>query len=190
MNINSKFKKLFNSIISKNKSKALLILLDLMYKKKILNKELVLNLIKGLILIFYVNIDQIDIYYNFYYKLLYYITFELDKAKRKEIFNKLKKIKLSLQFNLEGYIIDKIILVTNHFLMNINSKYSFDILLDLWVGILDNIKLLNTSFDFKIKIYFHFIKKINNIIDEDKNDIYNSSIVYMKTVINMINKFI
>ena len=97
----------------------------------------------------YVNIDQIDIYYNFYYKLLYYITFELDKAKRKEIFNKLKKIKLSLQFNLEGYIIDKIILVTNHFLMNINSKYSFETRIQVlkllgWVDMIPRYMLLLT----------------------------------------------
>ena len=74
--------------------------------------------------------------------------------------------------------------------MTINSKYSYDILLSLWVEIIDNIKLLNTSLEFKIKLYIHFIKKINNIINEDKNDIYNNSIIYMKTVINMINQFI
>ena len=61
------FKKIFYSLICKNETKSLLNLMDILIKKKILTEEIAINLIKGMILIFYLDKSLFKNYYNIFY---------------------------------------------------------------------------------------------------------------------------
>ena len=108
-----RFKKIFNSLISKKKSLKLLKIIDLLFKKNILNEELVLNFIKAFVIIFYLNPD----YFNDYYKILNNIAFKMKIPINKDILKKLKQMKFSNQIYLSNFIIDKIIITTNTFII-------------------------------------------------------------------------
>ena len=188
MKICNKFKKIFDIFIEKEKSRKLLQLVNLMYEKKILDEELTLNLLKALILILYINKDNYDVYYE----LLTYITFNMNKKFRKYTISKLQNLDLSLQFNLDEKFVDKIIINTNLLMLN-TTFVDIESLIDLWLVIIDNICSIKSSILFKVSVYIHFIKHINEKIIKKQtidNELYSESITYMKAIVNTINNFL
>jgi hypothetical protein len=188
MKIYNRFKNIFDIFISKEESNKLLDLLHLMYTKKILNDELTLNLIKALVLILYMNKDN----YSVYYQLLNYITFDMNKKIRKNILTQLECLDLSIQLNLNEKCIDKIIINTNILFLN-SQQIDIQKLLELWIEVINTTNLIKSSVPFKIGLYIHFIKKLNNIITEKKTinvGVHMGFVSYMKNITNIINNFI
>lgn len=148
---------MFNYIITKNDSIKIVLLLDKMCKKKLLSKELYLNFIKALILIFHLNIKHYDFYYNLFSYLLNNNNIFTN------IFNKLNNIDLSYQLELNEYIIEKIIINTNNYFI---TNFSFEKLenkLSNLVNIINILQQLNISTELKINIYMHIIKNASDL---------------------------
>ena len=161
MNIKRKFKKIFKLFLEK-KSEELLELLQRMYDNKILTKELILNLIKGMVIIFYID----NIYYDLYFEILNYFNNNLSKEKQILLVNSISKINLSLQFELDEYYIDKVIIYTNN-LFSLVIKYDIESILDIWNFIIIQIKKVKKSKEIKILLYVELIKDV--IIGLEKN---------------------
>jgi hypothetical protein len=134
MNIKKKFYKIFKVLIERKKSKKLLLLLDNMYKDDILDEELVLNLIKGLVIIFYIDSH----FYELYYEILHYFYNNTDDVFKNKIINTIKYIDLSKQFILDDIIIDKIIINTNNFFIQ-SLKVNIITIFNIWSFIIKEI---------------------------------------------------
>lgn len=165
------FKKIFYSLICKNDTKSLLNLIDILIKKNILTEEIAINLIKGMILIFYLDKSLFKNYYDIFYELCF--NFEENDIKiLKEIFH---LIDFSTQFKINDYFIENIIIYTNYILID-NSIKLKDRLKKLknYISRINNLKF---SLEFKIQLYIFFIKNYSNIEFDDNT---------LSTIINFI----
>jgi hypothetical protein len=181
MNIKRKFKKIFKLFLEKKKSEELLELLQRMYDNKILTKELILNLIKGMVIIFYID----NIYYDLYFEILNYFNNNLSKEKQILLVTSISKINLSLQFELDEYYIDKVIIYTNN-LFSLVIKYDIESILDIWNFIIIQIKKVKKSKEIKILLYVELIKDV--IIGLEKNKSENEIKNNINIIINLVKK--
>lgn len=182
MNIINKFKYFLKPLIEEDKAIELLKILERLYYRKILNEELIYNIIKGLTLVFYIDPKYFDIYYTIFYNLL-----STEKKKIEEISKRLNKLDMSIQINLSNKIVEKIILYTNFFFSNMNFLRT-DLIILLWLEIIKKIKKLKIDINLKINFYFHIVNKIVNI--KDKKNICNESINYINNLVKLVNIFI
>jgi len=155
-----RFNKVFNSLIDKKKTLKLLKIINKLYKNNIFNEELVLNLIKGFVIIFYLNSKC----FNEYYNLLYYINYKMKVQFKNIFFNKIKKMNFSHQFNLSNNTVDEIIINTDKFIF-INNNIPIDSKLLVLYEILDNINKLQLSNEYKIHLYLFIIKQFKDNAD-------------------------
>jgi len=155
-----RFNKVFNSLIDKKKTLKLFKIINKLYKNNVFNEELILNLIKGFVIIFYLNSKC----FNDYYNLLYYINYKMNTQFKNKFFNKIQKINFSYQFNLSNNIVDEIIINTNKFIF-INNNIPIDSKLLVLYEILDNIDKLYVSNEYKIHLYLFIIKQFANNAD-------------------------
>jgi hypothetical protein len=177
MNVKNKFKEIFILLkIKESKQEIVLEQLQILYDNKILNSELLFNIIKGMVYILYENINKIDNFLLINKKLIKI----MNKKKIKKIFNSLKKYNFSKQFELSDVIIEKIIIETNSFINKINNT-KLTLLLNILNNIINKINNLNIDFHNKINIYLHIMKYYNK-------EFYNKDFDYNN--INIIVKFI
>ena len=171
-----KFKKIFSSLISKKKTLKLLIIINNLYKKKILNEKLILNIIKAFVIIFYLNKDA----FNNYYNLLVYLN--NNEFISNKIFKKIKLIDLQLQFELPIKIVDTIIIVLNNFILEITES-EYNIKINMLYDILTSVMYTHASIEYKIKLFLYFLKE-----SKERNKINMSYDI--KEVKSIINNFI
>lgn len=170
-----KFKNIFSSLISKKKTLDLLKIIKSLYNKKIINEEIILNIIKVLVIVLHIDKKA----YDNYYKLLVFLN-ENEKASNK-IFKKLKLIDLRLQFNLPIKIVDKIIICINEYIIKIKDNEYFKYL-NIFNEVLTSIIYMNVSIEYKINLFLYLIK--NSFNKKKINIIYD-----VKDIKSIINKF-
>ncbi len=148
----------FDIILNDSQKQNIFRILELLYINNHINEEILLNLIKAFIVIFYNNKDHCNIYIELFDNLS-----EEEKVK---IFNLIKKIKFSYQIHIGESCINKIILTINSYIIkNYNKNNNFNILLNIF-NIYDIIKLnKKISFQNKIQLYIVLLKNNANIID-------------------------
>lgn len=166
-----RFKKIFYSLISKIKTKELLKLINELYKKNILNEELILNFIKAFVIIFYLDNTHYEIHLN----LFQYIN--LNHKKYINLFHLIKKINFSLQVYISQRIVDKIIIITNYYIVNV-VKIDYDKYLNLLYDILLTVYEINASVEYKINLYLYLLKYV--IKDTLKNTEIKDEIIDIK----------
>ena len=151
--------------------------LNQMMEDKILNEELYLNLVKALVLIFHLNQDN----YNIYYNLFFHIIHKMNKTLKKNCFNKLKTLKLSKQLELSDTLIEDIIIFTHYYIVN-NTKNEdvkiIDKVLIDWINIICLVQQLKISFELKIYYYLYIIK--HPVSTSDINTLINSINFFIK----------
>lgn len=179
MNIKRKFKKIFKVFLDMKKTDKILYLLQNLYNKKILDKELILNLIKGLIIIFY--IDQI--YFELYYEILDYFYCKMNKELQIKIVNTISRLDLSKQFEIDDYYIDKIIINTNN-LFALVIKYDINLIFNIWIYVINQVKKNKLNTENKILLYSRLLKDSIYILRTGK--IENESFEKIKNNINII----
>ena len=165
------------------KSNNIIELLNQMMEDKILNEELYLNVVKALVLIFHLNQNN----YNIYYNLFWHIIHKMDKTLRKNCFNKLKTLKLSKQLELSDTLIEDIIIFTHHYILNNMNNISMtdeeskliDRALIDWINIICLIQQLKISFELKIHYYLYIIQ--HPVSTSDINTLINSINFFIKT---------
>lgn len=164
---------LFNYLVNDTQSSKLVNILNQMLESNLLNEELYLNLIKGLILIFHLNKDCVELYYN----IFHYIYYKMDDKARNVLFIKLKIIDLSKQVELSDTTIENIIIYTHNFI--ITDIDCIDKTITQWIKVIMATNRITTSTEFKISIYLYIIKN-PNIISADINTITNVINRYME----------
>lgn len=184
MNIKRKFKKIFKVFLDNNRTNKILYLLQKLYDNKTLSKELVLNLIKGLIIIFYID----NSFFDLYFEILDYFDKKMDNKIKTSIIKCIKKLDLSLQFDLEEYYVDKVIVYTNN-LLSMVTRYNINIIFNIWIIIIEQIKKIKLNKENKILLYCELIKLSYDIIHKEKeenciNQIKNN----INIIINLIKK--
>ena len=165
------------------KSNNIIELLNQMMEDKILNEELYLNVVKALVLIFHLNQNN----YNIYYNLFWHIIHKMDKTLRKNCFNKLKTLKLFKQLELSDTLIEDIIIFTHHYILNNMNNISMtdeeskliDRALIDWINIICLIQQLKISFELKIHYYLYIIQ--HPVSTSDINTLINSINFFIKT---------
>ncbi len=155
----------FDIILNDCQKQKLFNILEKLYINNHINDEILLNLIKAFILIFYHNPEYCNIYEN--------IFNNLSEEETTKLFNLIKKIKFSNQIHIDEKIINKIILAINNYIINNNNN---NILFNIY-NIYDIIKL-NKKISFQNKIQLYIILLRNN-----------ATIFDVRQSISMINKF-
>jgi hypothetical protein len=185
MNINKKFGNILRIIKCKEKRYNIISQLQELYDKKIINTEILLNIIKGLVLIIFYNKQKIDNYIKIFDYLLI--------NQQKNIVSILEYVDFSQQFELDEKIIKKIVINTDIFFENyINNNIDFNILLNIINSIIKKIKKVHININLKIYLYIHFIKKANDMIinKNNINNIISNINNYIDDIIKLINYFI
>ena len=156
----------FDIILNEEQKNKLFNYLEILYIKNYINDELLLNLIKAFVLIFYTYPNACDIYIKLFNSLSDEETIKL--------FNLLKKIKLSYQMNMNENTINKIILAINNYII-INNNYNG--LLNVY-NIYDIIRLnKKIVFNNKVQLYIILLKK-------------NSTINDVRQILGLINNYL
>lgn len=178
MNVSKKFKNIFYILSNDHNSIDLIIdKLQKLYDNKIVNIELLLNIIKGLI--FLTSIDDTKI--GNYIKIFDYFL----KLNDKNILNDFTIIDFSRQFKVNENKINKIIINTDYILNNYkNTEYKY--IIKFLFNIIKKIIRLKTSVNNKVMIYNIFLDDV--IYDLNKNFNYHN--MKFNELINNISKFI
>ncbi len=156
----------FDIILNKKQKSKILNCLENLYIKKYINDEILLNLIKSFVIIFYNDPNLSDIYSNLFNSL--------SEEETNKLFNLLKKINLSYQTKLSETLINRIILAINYYIINNNN---YDGLLSVF-NIYDIIRLnKKVKFHNKIQLYIILLKN-------------NSSINDVRQTLGLINKLL
>jgi hypothetical protein len=149
----------FDIILNDVQKQKIFTILDSLYINNHINEEILLNLVKAFVVIFYNNPEHCNIYSQ--------ILETLSEEENIKIFNLIKKIKFGNQIHMDEKTINKIILTINNYIVknyNINN-YNFNILLNIY-NIYDIIKLnKKISFQNKIQLYIVLLRNNANIID-------------------------
>jgi len=144
----------FDIILNEEQKNILFNYLETLYIKNYINDEILLNLIKAFVLIFYTYPKTCDIYI----KLLN----SLSEEETVKLFNLVKKIKLSYQMNMNENTVNKIIFAINNYII-INNNYEG--LLNVF-NIYDTIRLnKKIIFNNKVQLYIILLKKNSTISD-------------------------
>jgi hypothetical protein len=151
----------FDIILDDSQKQNIFRILELLYTNNNINEEILLNLMKAFLVIFYNNASHCCIYIELFDNL--------SKEETIKLFNLIKKIKFSHQIHIGESLINKIILTINSYIINnINSNYNssnFNMLLNIF-NIYDIIKLnKKISFQNKIQLYIILLKNNANILD-------------------------
>ncbi len=155
---------LFNIILNDNQKNNIINCLESLYKNNYINTEILLNLIKAFVVIFNINSDYSDIYYNILNKLT-------DKEKEFISLN-IKKIKLSNQTLLTNYTINKIIYSINTYIINnYNNINTIDIFVYLF-NVYEIINNYNISLHNMIQLYIIVLNNNTSIHDLKQLSIY------------------
>ena len=179
MNISKKFKNIFY-ILSKdhNSINILIDKLQKLYDNKIINTEILLNIIKGLI--YLVSIDNNKIYT--YIKIFDYFL-ALDN---KNILNDFSIIDFSKQFKVNENKINKIILNTDYILNHTkNTEYKY--IINFIFNVTKKIIRLKTSINNKIMIYNIYTDDVIYDLDIKNLNYHNMK---FNELINNITKFL
>lgn len=178
MNIRKKFQNVFY-ILSNDKIKVNILLdkLDLLYANKLINLEILLNIIKGLVFLLSCNKD-INVYINI---LDYFI-----KLNDKHILNNFSIIDFSTQFKLSESKINQIIGNIDFLLINLENEELKNIVKFIF-NITKKLIRLNIKTQNKVDIFNTFIFDICKDID-NKNLNYHQ--MRFNEIINNINKFL
>jgi hypothetical protein len=156
----------FDIILNKEQKNNILNCLEDLYIKKYINDEILLNLIKSFIVIFYNNPNISYIYSDLFNSL--------SEEEKNKLFNLLKKVNLSYQTKMQENTINKIILAINNYIIN-NNNYNG--LLNIY-NIYDTIRL-NKKITFNNKVQLYIILLKNN---SDINDV--------RQTLGLVNKFL
>jgi hypothetical protein len=161
----------FDIILNNNQKKAIFNTLEKLYINNNINDEILLNLIKAFVIIFYNNPERSILYSN--------IFNNLTEEETTKIFNLLKKINFSYQMNMDELIINKIILTIdnyiNNYINNIKNVNYYNILLNVF-NIYDTIRLnKKITLQNKIKLFIISLKS-------------NSNMIELRQIIALINK--
>jgi hypothetical protein len=179
MNINKKFKNIFYILTNDKKSIDTLInKLQLMYDNKIVDIELVLNIIKGLI--FLLSIDNNKVYD--YIKIFDYFI----ELNNKNILNDFNIINFSKQFKVNDIKINKIIINTDYIINNTNdTEYKY--IINFIFNVTKKIVKIKTSINNKIMIYNIYMDDVIYNLNTKNLNYHNMK---FNELINNINKFI
>ena len=150
----------FDIILDDSQKQNIFRILELLYTNNNINEEILLNLMKAFVVIFYNNPSHCCIYIELFDKL--------SKEETIKLFNLIKKIKFSHQIHIGESLINKIILTINSYIINNynnNINSNFNMLLNIF-NIYDIIKLnKKISFQNKIQLYIILLKNNANILD-------------------------
>ena len=151
----------FDIILDDSQKQNIFRILELLYTNNNINEEILLNLMKAFIVIFYNNDSHCNIYIELFDNL--------SKEETIKLFNLIKKIKFSHQIHIGESLINKIILTINSYIINnynsLNYNNNFNMLLNIF-NIYDIIKLnKKISFQNKIQLYIILLKNNANILD-------------------------
>ena len=156
----------FDIILNNDQKNNILNCLEDLYIKKYINDEILLNLIKSFVIIFYNNQTICDVYSN--------LLNSLSEEEKTKLFNLLKKVNLSYQTKMQENTINKIIMAINNYIINNNN---FNGLLNIF-NIYDIIRL-NKKITVHNKIQLYIILLKNNC---DINDV--------RQTLGILNKFL
>tara|TARA_Y100000590_G_scaffold469795_1_gene659776 strand:- start:5617 stop:6159 length:543 start_codon:yes stop_codon:yes gene_type:complete len=179
MNISKKFKNIFYILSKDHESINILIdKLQELYDSKIINTEILLNVIKGLI--YLVSIDDNKIYT--YIKIFDYFI-ELDN---KNILNDFSIIDFSKQFKVNENKINKIILNTDY-ILNYSRNTEYKYIINFIYNVTKKIIKVNTSVSNKIMIYNIYMDDVINNLNIKNLNYHNMK---FNELINNITKFL
>lgn len=152
----------FNNIDINDMNK-LVLLLELMYKDGLLNTELLLNLIKALVLIFHLDNNNFDIYYN----IFYYLYYDMNKKLCNILFDKMKEIKLESQVYLHDIQIENIIIAINNYIIDNHIMAKLEEKIIQLINTTIILQRLNQyiSLNYRVKLYIYVLK--NHITNND-----------------------
>lgn len=179
MNISKKFKNIFYILSNDHISIDILIKkLQKLYDNNIVDIEILLNIIKGLI--YLVSIDKNKIYE--YIKIFdYFIVLD-----NKNILNDFNIIDFSKQFKVHENKINKIILNTDYLLNNTkNTEYKY--IINFIFNVTKKIIRLKTSITNKVMIYNIYIDDVIYDLDIKNLNYHNMK---FNELINNITKFL
>jgi hypothetical protein len=179
MNVSKKFKHIFYILSDDHKSVDIIInKLQKLYDNKIVNIEILLNIIKALI--YLTSIDKNNI--NNYIEIFDYFLILNDK----KILNDFNVIDFSKQFKVSEIKINKIILITDYLLNNTeNTEYKY--IIHFIFNLIKKIVKLNTSINNKIMIYIIYIENVIYNLNEKDLNYHNMK---FNELINNIIKFL
>jgi hypothetical protein len=145
----------FLNISNKNN---ILIYLNNLYENEYINDEILLNFVKYLIYIFFINPSYSDIYID--------IFKNLNDEENHKLFSLIKKIKLSNQMLLHDSTIEKIIISINNFII---KNYKYYTASQLLIHIYNIYDIVNCNkkicMQTKIQLYILLLKNNMNIIE-------------------------
>ena len=146
----------FDIILNDYQKNSIFNTLEILYTNNNINNEILLNLIKAFVIIFYNNPERSILYSNMFNNLT--------EEETKRIFNLLKKIKFSYQMNIDEYLINKIIITIDDYINNnINNASNYEILINVF-NIYDILKLnKKITLQNKIKLFIILLKSNSNI---------------------------
>jgi hypothetical protein len=147
----------FDIILNDVQKQKIFTILDSLYINNHINEEILLNLVKAFVVIFYNNPEHCNTYAQILENLSEDDTFK--------IFNLIKKIKFANQIHIDEKTINKIILAINNYIIKNYNNNNYNILLNVY-NIYDLIKLnKKISFQNKIQLYIVLLRNNANIID-------------------------
>jgi len=182
MNLKKKFGKIFDVLLSTEKRDEIINILNIMYKKKYLSLEIILNLIKAFILVIYIDTNNYDIYIQYFDHILNI----MNDVDRDYILYKINSLELENQKYLSDKVIENIIIET-HNLLKLDTNKN-DLLL-LLIEIIKYTNQIKYSLEYKVNIYTQFIKECINYYNTNKNINMDIHINYMKNIIKMVNNY-
>lgn len=173
MNIHKKFHKIFKLLDCNDE---ILILLQETYDNKIFNKEIILNIVKGMVVLIYNNIN-INKYIN--------ILKNIIENKNNIIYfiKTIDKLNLSYQFKIEDDLLCKVIVYTDQYLSQDINIVTLLFLLNKVIIIIKNLNISNNIT--LINLYINLLKNIINSKTKEDNIIILNEI---KIYINMFLK--
>jgi hypothetical protein len=179
MNIHKKFKDMFYILSDDHENVDILIFkLQKLYDNNIIDIEILLNIIKGLILLLSIDNRKLYDYINIFDYFL--------NLNDKNILNNFAIIDFSKQFKVSEEMINKIIINTDYIVNNIIDTESKNILIFLF-NIVKKIIKLNVSVNNKIYIYNIYTDDVINNLNTKNINYHNMK---FNELINNITRFI
>lgn len=153
MNVIKKFSKIFNILMDDHRNIIFLSELQDLYNLGLIEMELLLNIIKGVIFTLYADYNKIDIYIDIL-KLI------KNNNSNKLFFKYFNKLNFSGQFDYEDHIINNLF---NHIDIFIINHYNKINIFEMQYFIVKEINDLSINLDNKINLYIIILKYINKL---------------------------